>query len=299
MDNALLKWLLEEVAVIKQAPLLFGLVWVVGAVITYVLIRRSLRGQLTDLRSQLGDSRAHLGDRDNVITFLEKKLELQQKHLDVPMQIEATLPPRIVIEAPKENKAISAPAETQPSEAEGKSSLLPPELEKTYSDFEDVEQDEAGFYLRAGKHSTGTLFKAAILDFSLKPISGAVPWTEVQPQIRFKDASNHITSVREAIWHGRDKPKVPFRYGLTRSLMLMIRSPEGDFSTYERDSRRNRPLECVLDGDIIRAEVRLIGEYMDDPRTDVCFYVKLIKGEVPKIVESTQEEFQEEIFFKP
>jgi hypothetical protein len=167
--------------------------------------------------------------------------------------------------------------------------LSPPVLELMHFALDDVAQDEAGCYFRASKDFVG---KAAILDFSLKPISGAVPWTEVQPQIRFKDADNNITRVSEAIWLGQDTPKVPFRYGTTRSLIVASRAPKRDFRTYERDSHESRPLERKLNGDVIRVEVRLIGEYMDDPKADILWYFKLIKGEATDIVLSTRDEFE-------
>ncbi len=265
MEQLLAK-LLEEGAVISQAPLLFFFLWGTGAVVTYLVVKRSLRGQLDDFRQRLAD-------RDNVIGFLEKKLEIQQKLLST------------TIAAPTELTSSKAPALNAPTEKQ----LLPPVLELMHFDFEDVAKDASGFYFRA---SSNLLFKVAVLDFSLKPISGAVPWTEVQPQIRFKDSQGHITRVGNAIWFGHDKPKVPFRYGVTASLVLASRSPKRDFRTYEGDSHRKGPLERQLAGEVLRVEVRLVGEYMDDPKADVFWYFELIKGDVPTIIKSTREEFE-------
>jgi hypothetical protein len=161
-------------------------------------------------------------------------------------------------------------------------------IELMHIDFEDVVQDENGFYFRVAK---GQGFKAAILDFSLKPISGAVPWTEVQPQIRFKDSDDHITRISDAIWLGHKTSKIPLKHGVTGSLVLAIHAPKRDFRTYELQSHTTRPLERKLSGEIIRAEVRLIGEYMDDPRADVSKYFELIKEDTPRIVEITGEQF--------
>jgi|SRR5882724_435174 len=260
MDQLIAK-LLEEGAVIKQAPITFVFVWGLGALITYVLIKRSIRGQLDDLRKWLTD-------RDNVITFLEKKLEIQQRLLDLQPTVGTELP--------------AVPADLKEEK------LLPPVLELIHFGFEDVAQDRAGFYFRA---VNALICKAAILDFSLKPISGAVPWTEVQPQIFFKDWQGRVTHVNNAIWLGLDKAKVPFRYGITLSLVLAVSSPKRDFRTYERDSHESRPLERQLSGKEVRAQVRLVGEYMDDPRADISWYFKLIKGRVPEIIEITREEF--------
>lgn len=254
MEQLLAK-LLAEGAVIKQAPLTFIFLWGVGAVVTYIVVKRSVRGQLDDFRQRLVD-------RDNVIAFLEKA-KIQDK------LSEAVTPAKL--DRAKE------------------SALLPPVLELMNFAFEDVAKDGSGFYFRA---SSNLLFKVAVLDFSLKPISGAVPWTEVQPQTRFKDSEGRITIMGNAIWFGYDKPKVPLRYGVTASLVLASRSPKRDFRTYERDTHGNGPLERQLAGEVLRVEVRLVGEYMDDPRADVFWYFKLIKGDVPRIIASTREEFE-------
>jgi len=267
MEQLLAK-LLEEGAVIKQAPLMFIFLWGAGAVVTYIVVRRSMRGKLDDFRQWLVD-------RDNVIAFLEKKIEIQAK-LSAPAT-PAELPAASVSSI---NESVTK-----------KNELLPPVLDLMHFDFEDVAKDGSGFYFR---DNSNLLFKVAVLAFSLKPISGAVPWTEVQPQIRFKDSQGRITIVGNAIWFGYDKPKVPLRYGVTASLVLASRSPKRDFRTYERDTERQGPLERQLGGDVLRVEVRLVGEYMDDPRADVFWYFELIKGDVPKIVRSTREEFERE-----
>jgi hypothetical protein len=265
----LLAKLFEEAAVIKQAPLTFAFLWILGTGVIYLTLRRSLRGQLDDFRQWLVD-------RDNVIEFLQKKLEIQQKFLEP------------TITAPPELTATTVPALNAPKEEQ----LLPPVLELIRFDFEDVAKDGSGSYFRA---SSNLLFKVAVLDFALKPISGAVPWTEVQPQIRFKDSQGRITLVSDAIWFGHDKPKIPFRYGVTASLVLASRSPKRDFRTYERSSHDTRPLERQLNGETMLAEVRLVGEYMDDPKADLSWYFELTKGDPPRIIKSTREKFESEV----
>ncbi len=260
---------------IKQAPLSYGIVWFVGGLITYLLIKRSFRTQINDFRSQLGD-------RDKVINFLEKKVELQTQFW-VSEGSSPLLSPKI------ETQEVPTPSLLEPGSIDSKGKqLLSPVLELIHFDFEDVAQDSVGLYFRASKD---LVRKAAILHFSLKPISGAVPWTEVQPQIRFKDEHDHITPVSDGIWLGHSKSKVPFRYGITVSLVLATRALKRDFRTYEWDSHESLPLERQLVGDEIRAEVRLVGEYMDDPKADISWYFKLIKGDVPQIILSTREEF--------
>lgn len=253
---------------IKQAPVSFFIVWLIGAVVTIAVVRRQLRGQLDDLRKTIAD-------RDNVITFLEKKVEIHQKLSEAPAPVQL-------------------PASTAPAPPEAK--LIPPVLDLLHFDFEDVAKDETGFYFRA---SQGFVCKAAILDIALSPISGAVPWTEVQPQIRFKDSNDHVTRVSNAIWLAHDKSKLPLRYGVTGNLVLATRLPKRDFRTYERDPHAVRPLERQLSGDVIRAEIRLIGEYKDDPSADKSFYLEIIKGDPPKILESSREQFDKSLAAKP
>lgn len=264
MEQLLTK-LLEEGALIKQAPLTFIFLWGIGAVVTYLVAKRSVRGQMDDFRQRLVD-------RDNVIDFLEKKVEIQEK-----------------LSAPATAKLPVARVSSLSYSATKEEKLLPPVLELVNFGFEGVVKDASGFFMRG---SGDPLVAVAVLDFSLKPISGAVPWTEVQPQIRFKDSQGHITIVGNAIWYGYDKPKVPLRYGVTASLFLASRSPKRDFRTYERDTHRDGPLERKLVGEIVHVEVRLVGEYMDDPRADVFWYFELPKGDIPRIIESTRERFE-------
>src|SRR6266498_1836470 len=114
MLDSLLTKLLAECAVIKQAPLTFIFVWAVGALVTYITIKRSFRSQLNDFRNWLGD-------RDSVITFLEKKLELQQKVLDLQPTV------------PAEPRAISDTSVGVP-ELKAEKQLLPPVLELMHFD---------------------------------------------------------------------------------------------------------------------------------------------------------------------
>lgn len=174
----------------------------------------------------------------------------------------------------------------------GQPALLPPVLRLMHFAFDDVEPDERGIYARVGKELTTSSFTAAILDFSLEPISGAAPWVEAQAQIRFKDASNHQTRVGDPIWLGRDKPKVPFRYGETQSLVVAICFPGENVSTYETQRRSSRPLERVLQGSVIRAEIGLVGEYMSDPKLNVSWYFRLTGGTCPTIEMITRDEFE-------
>lgn len=130
----LLAKLFEEAGVIKQAPLSFAFVWGLGLLIIYLMVRRSFQARLADFRGWLAD-------RDNVIAFLEKRQGLT---------------------------GAGTPTD------EKKKDLSSPVIELMHFDFEDVIQDESGFYFKVAK---GQGLKAAILDFSLKPVSGAVPWT--------------------------------------------------------------------------------------------------------------------------
>lgn len=183
-------------------------------------------------------------------------------------------------------------AKSQPPAAPSDQKLLPPILKLMHFAFDDVEKDDSGIYARIGNRRTANVNKAAVLDFSLEPISGSVPWVEAQAQIRFKDASDHPTRVGDPIWLGRDKPKVPFRHGETQSLVVTVCSAGTDFTTYEHQRRMDRPLERPLQGDMIRAEVTLVGEYMNDPQLSVSWYFKLTNGDRPTIEPITREQFE-------
>ncbi len=209
--------------------------------------------------------RERLKDRDETITFLQKRVDI-----------------------------LSQPIPTESQTQDTNQKLLPPVLKLMHFAFDDVEKNESGVYARVGKEFTTSSYKAAILDFSLDPISGAAPWAEAQAQIRFKDASNHPTRVSDPIWLGRDKPKVPFRYGETQSLVVTVCFPGEDFSTYEHQRRREQPLERALQGEVIRVEVGLVAEYMSDPQSSVSWYFKLSKGTDPTIEMITREEFEVE-----
>jgi len=176
--------------------------------------------------------------------------------------------------------------------AQPKQELLQPVLKLMHFAFDDVEKNDSGIYARVGKEFTNISYIAAIVDFSLEPISGAAPWVEAHAQIRFKDSRNHTTRVGEPMWLGRDKAKVPFRYGETQSLVLAVCFLSDGFSTYEHQHTSQRPLERTLQGDVIRAEVTLIGEYMSDPKFSLTWYFKLSKQGHPTIEIITQEEFE-------
>lgn len=172
-------------------------------------------------------------------------------------------------------------AESASLRIEAVSEYLDPVLELMHFDFDDVGKDERGKYVRVGKDFTGEIFQAAILDFRLKPVRGAVPWVEVLAHILFKDRKNRVTRVGAGIWHGRDQPKVPMRPGETQSLILTgaYLSSKSHFNTYEHGPRgdEDQRIERMLDDDEVRVCVGLIAEYMNIPRSDNTWYFKLSK----------------------
>jgi diguanylate cyclase (GGDEF)-like protein len=160
---------------------------------------------------------------------------------------------------------------------------LDPVLELMHFGFDDVGKNERGAYVRVGKDFTGEVFKAAILEFRLKPIRDAVPWVEARAHIVFKDQHNQRTRVGAGVWHGRDQPVAPIRSGETLSLILTGGYSVSDsteyFSTYEHGPRgeEDQRIERPLEGDNVRVCVGIIAEYMSVPRSDNAWYFQLYR----------------------
>lgn len=168
--------------------------------------------------------------------------------------------------------------------------LLDPELELLHWCYVDAVKDNSGRYSQASNASTFSR-KAAWLDFDLRAIRNSVPWVEVRAQIIFNNAQNQRMRVIDGVWHGRDSVEVPFRPGETRSIIVATCLPDQSFSTYEHAGHKASPTERVLDQSI-RAQVRLIGRYMDIVRFNEFWCFKLSSTVEPKITKITPEEFE-------
>lgn len=74
-------------------------------------------------------------------------------------------------------------------------------------------------------------------------------------------------------------------------LVVAVCFPGEDFSSYEHQRGSERPLERTLRGNVIRAEITLVGEYMSDPQLSVSWYFKLARGATDNR-DHTQEAFE-------